>query len=119
MTLSWDSTAQHEGGFCRPAGNQRQAPAPGQSGGQQGRDAPGTSGILRSFRSSMLVVREKRCAPVRMATPVPYSVWKTFASSTWFCSTSCTGERAGPGPEQPGLSTTLPLLWEQNHPREE
>jgi len=89
VTLSWDSTAQQEGGFCRPAGHQRQGPAAGRSRGRRRGDAPGTSGILRSFRSSMLVAREKRCAPVRMATPVPYSVWKTFASSTRFCSTSC------------------------------
>lgn len=69
------------------SGPRAQGTGGGGSGGH--RDAPGTSGILRSFRSSMLVAREKRCAPVRMATPVPYSVWKTFASSTWFCSTSC------------------------------
>lgn len=42
---------------CR---DQRQDPVPGRARSSGGGDAPGTSGILRSFRSSMLVVNEKR-----------------------------------------------------------
>lgn len=74
----------------------------------------------------MLVASEKRCAPVRMATPVPYSVWKTFASSTWFCSTSCATEREGGRWACTGalglrsmLPGEAPGFWEQNCPREE
>lgn len=59
----------------------------------------------------MLVVSEKRCAPVRMATPVPYSVWKTFASSTWFCSTSYAMETEGP---RLGHQGTAPRCWERH-----
>lgn len=74
-----------------------------------------------------MVASEKRCAPVRMATPVPYSVWKTFASSTWFCSTSCATERKGEREVSLGCGTQglqhaareAPGLWERNCPREE
>lgn len=33
---------------------------------------PGTSGNLRSFKSSIFVAKVKREDPVTMATPVPY-----------------------------------------------
>lgn len=81
---------QQDGFPCRPEDRQRDRQA-----GQRHRSdrqtvqtsvktelLPGTSGNLRSFRSSMLVAKVKREEPVTMAMPVPYGEWNTLASNT-------------------------------------
>lgn len=90
---------QQDGFPCRPEDRQRDRQA-GQTDRQTGRSEtqvrqtdstnhsvktellPGTSGNLRSFRSSMLVAKMKREEPVTMAMPVPYGEWNTLASNT-------------------------------------